>query len=902
MSGHEEANSSGTVHKSPVAFSGPLPEADGIRFAPTQRKTPDDVADLRAGRFGGFLSGMIDVGEWIGFLAWAVVPLVATWAVARWLGLPHISRRIAVVAYATAFCAAGLFPLSEAMKLGIDLSGGTILVYQVEQPPPAGFRMDKMVAAINRRINPSGVTDVTVRAVGSSRVEITLPHASALDVERYKRILTSVGSLEFRILANRRDDAALIDQAERTFPNPVVEGGRTLARWVPIAAAEQAGFSPGGEIALRADPKGRLLVLVVNDRYNVTGDFLSRAESTIDTMGRPAVGFHFNEEGARRFSQLTGENLPAPDGFERRLAIILDGQVYSAPAIRSRISSNGIITGNFTRQQVDDLVAVLNAGSLPATLIKTPVSEMSVGPTLGQDTIRSGLLAIAVSMAAVLLFMAAYYRVAGLIADSAVILNMLLVVGAMSWLRGTWTLAGLAGLALTVGMAVDTNVLVYERLREEQERSPRLSVAVDNAFRRAFRTIFDAHVTTLLAGAVLYVIGSEQVKGFALTLILGLAANLFTAVFVCRLIFDILEQKHWVRHFGMWALLSRPQYDLVGKRFVAVAGSSAVILAGLVAVGLRGKGLLDIDFTGGTAAAIRLDKTTSTATVRRMAEKILPDVTVEELQLHGEPPGRHFLLRTPLQNPDQVKSLITREFHGLLAPSPFDRLDNFGGEIIRSTQEAALVAILASIVVIAVYLWIRFQNVLFGVATVVALVHDVLVVLGLVAMSRWLAGSALGNLLGIEEFRINLPVIAAFLTLVGYSINDTIVVFDRIREVRGHLQKITWKLINDAVNQTLSRTILTSFTTWLVSLILYLVGGEAIHGMAFCLVMGVIVGTYSSVYIASPVLIWFGGQGGGRPGLSEPAPAQADAKPLGQAAGKGDQPGSQTTPRFPSAG
>jgi len=807
--------------------------------------------------------------EAVKLLALAAGPLVAAWLIAVLVRRRDFLWRIAIVTYTAAICLAGLFPLSQALHLGIDLSGGTILVYQVKQPPPAGFHMDKMIAALDRRINPAGVTDLAIRSLGNNRVEITLPHASAQDVEHYERVLTSVGSLEFHVLANRRDDAALIAKGEDTFPGPVLEGGSTLGRWVPVAPSAEAGFSLGGQIAMRSDAHGKEYVLVAEDPYHVTGDYLARAESTFDDTGRPAVGFHFDAEGAGRFAQLTGDNLPAPDGFERRLAIILDGEVYSAPAIRAQISSNGIITGRFTEREVNDLVAVLNAGSLPATLVKTPVSESSVGPTLGQDTIRSGLMAIAISTIAVLIFMAAYYHISGLIADLAVLLNVALVVGIMAWLHGTWTLAGLAGLALTVGMAVDTNVLIYERLREEQQHSSRLAQAIDNAFRNALRVIIDAHLTIILAGAVLYLMGSEQVKGFALTLMLGLAANLFTAVFVCRLMFDILERNHWVERFRMWAILSRPHFDFVGKRFVAVAASATLILAGLVAVVARGGGLLDIDFTGGTAAIIHLDKPLPIATVRRLADQVLPDAAVEEIRVRSGTPDTRFLIRTTQQNAEQVKTLLSRQF----GKPRFEQIDNFGGDIIQSTQQAALIAIIVSIVAIAAYLWIRFQNVLFGVATVVALVHDVLVVLGLVALSHWLAGNAAGNALGLESFKINLPIIAAFLTLVGYSINDTIVVFDRIREVRGHSRKITWELINSAVNQTLSRTILTSFTTWLVAMVLYVIGGAAIHGMAFCLVTGVIVGTYSSVYIASPVLIWFGSRdrGGAEPRSATPS-------------------------------
>ena len=814
--------------------------------------------------------------EVLKILAWLVVPFLAAGLAARLVRRPEFTRRFAIVAYVAAICLAGLLPPNQAINLGIDLSGGTILVYQVEQPPPPGFQIDKMIAALNRRVNPAGVADVTIRALGTDRVEITLPHASPQNVHRYEQVLTSAGRLEFHVLANLRDHPSLVAEGEKTFPKPVVEDGRTLGRWVSIAPSAEADFSPGGGIAVRRDQQGKMYVLVANDPYHVTGDYLQRADTTFDTSGRPAVGFHFKPEGAQLFSELTGQNLPDADGFERRLAIILDGEVYSAPAIRAEISSSGIITGDFTQRQVDDLVTVLNAGSLPATLIKTPVSESTIGPTLGQDTIRSGLWAIAISTVAVLIFMVAYYHVAGMVADLAVLLNLGIVVGCMAWLHGTWTLAGLAGLALTVGMAVDTNVLIYERLREEQQRNVGLYAAVGNAFRHAFRVIFDAHLTIILAGAILYFMGSEQVKGFALTLMLGLAANLFTAVFVCRLMFDILERNRWVERFRMWAILSQPKYDFVGKRVLAVIVSGAVILAGLAGVAVRGKGMLDIDFTGGTAAVIHLEKPMHIATVRELTDRILPDATVEEVQLHGATPDTRFLIRTTQQDAAHVKALLSRQFGQPI----FDQVNNFGGAIIESTQHAALIAVVVSIVAIAVYLWIRFGNMLFGVATVVALVHDVLVVLGLVALSHWLAGNAVGHALGLDSFEISLPVIGAFLTLVGYSVNDTIVVFDRIREVRGRSREITWDMINNAVNQTLSRTILTSFTTWLVAMVLYVVGGAAIHGMAFCLVTGVIVGTYSSVYIASPVLIWFGGRGQGRKAVSSP-PVSGASKDTG---------------------
>jgi len=491
------------------------------------------------------------------------------------------------------------------------------------------------------------------------------------------------------------------------------------------------------------------------------------------------------------------------------------------------------------------------------------------------------MIAIAVSAAVVLLFMALYYRVAGLVADVAVIVNVLIVVGTMSWLHATWTLSGLAGLALSVGMAVDANVLIFERLREEQQKGRPLRQAIHNAFDRALRPILDSNVTTLLAGAVLYWIGSEQVKGFALTLLIGLLANLFTAVFVCRLVFDVLEGNAWVKRFGMFRLFERTRFDFAGKRRIALVGSCLLIVLGITAVAIRGRDLLDIDFTGGTLAAVTLEEPTDPATVRELAAEVLPDVTVEEVQFTGEPPGRHFLVRTTLKDQEAVKSSLIGRFGDMLhttldqsgRTSVFERLDNFGSQVAEQARVAAGVALLMSMGAIVLYLWIRFQNGLFGLGAVVALAHDVLIVLGLVAASAWVAGTPPGAWLGIEPFKMNLPMVAALLTHVGYSVNDTIVVFDRIRETRGRRQPITWATINAAVNQTLSRTLLTGLTTWAVAVILYAFGGPAIHGFAFCLVVGVLVGTYSSVYVASPLLVW----------LSRPRPAE-EPSPSAEAA------------------
>lgn len=961
-----------------------------------------------------------------------VAPLLLGALVAQLVRMPQYLWRIALVMYVAILPAIGLYPPKEAMRLGIDLSGGTILVYQVKHTEP-NFSIDKMVTALNKRINPTGVVDVTIRGIGRDRVEIIIPRAAQQEVERCKRILTTVGSLEFRILANQRDHAALIAQAKATFPRPVMSGEKIQARWVPIDQRSVSDFGPHGGVAVQTNPAdGRMYALVYQDVYNVKGDDLSRTGVT-EERGQPAVSFHFNAAGASRFGNLTAKFAPEPDGsFERRLAVILNGEIYTAPNLHATITSDGVISGHFTQETAQDLVAVLNAGSLPGELVKTPASELTIGPTLGRDTIHSGLMAMAVATVVILVFMAVYYHLAGLIADIAVILNCLIVVGLMAWMHATWTLAGLAGLALTVGMAVDANVLIYERLREEQQRGRSLRATIEHAFDRALSPILDSNITTLLAGVVLYAVGSEQVKGFAVTLIIGLLANLFTAVFVCRLLFDIIERNGWVKRMSMLAIFGKPNFDFIGKRYICVGASVVAIVIGLSVLFFRGPGILDIDFTGGTLAAVRFQEPTDSAKVRALAEKVLPDVSIETLKLLDEKEeGHRFLIRTTLDNPAEVKAKIAEAFGAQLAritltpgpindipkelpaekpqgeaaaaemgnkayagglrteltmnspvslsflrnvldaalsdekvpdpsvrytltpvgeaaqPSPappkeaaqpekaeaksdapaegkaeasetpaekeythvlletnldraqldkiiagaarrvadlsmFERLENFGGQVANEMQTAAVGAVLLSMLIMVVYLWIRFQNLSYGLGAVVALIHDVSVVLGLLAISKYLAGTFLGHLLMIEDFKINLPVVAALLTLVGYSVNDTIVVFDRIREVKGKRKEVTWPLINESVNQTLSRTILTSLTVLMVAIILYVVGGSAIHGFSFCLVAGVIVGTYSSIYIASPFLVWVGARDPRRTG--RPAD-ESDAEVSGAAGG-----------------
>jgi SecD/SecF fusion protein len=967
-------------------------------------------------------------------------------------------------------------------------NGKTVFVYNIRQAQQS-VDMAKLIAAVSKRINPGGIKEVTIRQYGAEQLEVIVPEVEASEIDHIKKLISTSGVLEFRILANETDHRDVIKAAERSTGRDVYIAGRLVGRWVK--ADERLNVGRESQVMFRENDKGEREVLIVRDPFDVTGKYLRRAAPGFD-QGQLAVQFSFDSAGGEKFGQLTQKNLPdTATGFKRHLGIILDNLMLSAPTINSTIHENGIIQGSFTQPEVDFLVGVLNAGSLPATLNPQPISEQKCSAQLGSDTIYRGTLAIVLSTVAILLFMAVYYRFCGLVADIAVTLNMIVTVALMIVIHAAFTLPGLAGLVLTVGMAVDANVLIYERMREETERGASLRMAIRNGFSRAMATIIDSHVTTIMSGVVLYIVGTDQIRGFAVTLVIGLLLSLFTAVFVARVIFDIAERKRWLTQLKMMHLIGHTNIDFIRWRGPAIAASVIISVIGLIACWQRGQGLLDIDFTGGSSVQIQFaeGKERDIAQVRQALEPRvdeLPDIAVssvgeqnrefkidtsnhdikavqqllretfgDALQTYGMQYGEIAMidsaapasskpaddspaagpdLTPPAQSPpsnDESKApadtkpetndpapappasdeskpkeearppkssrherstaiqlasadpdtatlelalaqeaaepaateskpdapsaaeketpatekpaadeaaeekpaagapvtreslvggsrvrltfpqkisypplhdMVERELAelNLAADTPFElsnpkyqagsdvpyaewtleiKLDKaqaeklvqamqakmastpvfpssnqIGGKVAGDTQLIALYALLASMAIIVVYIWFRFENVIFGLAAVLALVHDVLVTVAFLAVSYYVA-PYLGFLM-VDPFKISLSVVAALLTIVGFSINDTIVVFDRIREVRGKSPDLTEDMINQSVNQTLSRTILTSGTVFIASVILYFIGGPGIHAFAYAMVVGVIAGTFSSIYIAAPVLLW----------------------------------------------
>lgn len=1055
------------------------------------------------------------------------------------------------------------------IKLGLDLRGGSELIYKVRVPAGEdrpGITQD-VIDVLKKRIDPRGIMEYRIQEQGFHRILIQVPGASHYEIEQLKNRIVRLGKLEFRLGAPR--DSVEYKEAAQGKSVPGY-----YKHWIRKASGE-AG-----------DPNGEWYL--VRNKVELSGESLSRVYPDRKNL-QPVVGFEFNTEGRAKFSQLTERNIGKP------LAIILDGILYSAPNIRERIPGRGIIEGNFTQDEVNNLLAIMRAGSLPADLDLE--MEMSVGPSLGRDSIKHGMMAGLIGGMFVVLFMAVYYLRAGLVANIALGMNILLVIGTLALLGATLTLPGIAGLVLIVGMAVDANVLILERIREEREKGKAFALAMKTGYNKAFTTIIDSNLTTLITALILYAVGTGPVKGFGITLIIGLLVNLFTAIFVTRVIFEVLG---W-QDFRMLQLFQRPHLQLLSHFKMTALASAVVIVVGLVVFEWTGTDKYDIDFTGGTLVHLQLAEPTpisgvrdalaqagygdaevqaiwGTATIaaaevtefgvrikglgdemvagklegdfrkalgdrfdgitfgatptsfslalkdpveeselrgwlakagytdediaslspigaptksfeitvpalrdvgtravtldwlsveipglavsdvslsfgetREMAPRIggpgtipvaqggleldldepvdpqlmelelwnrgfgdvvvvmrdertrrtrssrlevrgpissltllkegmektirLPAFTFQtdtSLRMELDVPQEEHSLKEPLaglgvtkvislnapsnafaveMNPlstskvqekisndilntfkdnlylEQVEVgfnvlsgeapaeggpaaagdegaesliLVTLNRHvakekiegilsgsgyaGILAETlepgksyssvkvrvksseteameaglsaafmvaePLKRVVSIGSTVAGEMKNRAFLALLSALGAIIIYIWIRFGEVKFGVAAVFALIHDVLLTLGAVAVAGCFPAI-------FGDMKINLAMIASFLTLIGYSLNDTIVVFDRIRENMAGKKTISESMVNDSINQTLNRTVITSITTFFVVSSLYFLGGAEIHGFAFVMMVGVVVGTYSSIFVASPVLVYW---------------------------------------------
>lgn len=585
------------------------------------------------------------------------------------------------------------------------------------------------------------------------------------------------------------------------------------------------------------------------------GEVISDARSDIDQKGNPEVIMAMNTDGAKVWRRMTAEASADKDN-KKSIAIVLDNYVYSAPTVQNEISGGvSNISGSFTVNETKDLANVLKAGKLPAPA--RIVEEAIVGPSLGQEAINAGLISSVVGLIVVLIFMAIYYNKAGLIADLALFANVFFIMGILASLGAVITLPGIAGIVLTIGMSVDANVLIYERIREELETGKSFRMAIADGFRNAYSSIIDANVVTLISGVILYTFGTGPILGFATTLIIGIVTSLFAAIFITRLIFEGQIAKDKVVSFTnkfTQGFFKNADFDFLARRKLFYTISTLIIVAGIVSLIFRGLSF-GVDFKGGRTYVVRFDKEVSVGDIR----------TSLTSEFGGAPEVKTFGSSNQVKittsyliekgGDEAEKQVETKLMNGLSKigdnSGKILSQQKVGPTIADDIKTSAVWAILLSLAAVFFYILIRFKRWQFGMGAMVALLHDVLILLSLFSIFN-----------GILPFSLDIDqqFIAAVLTVMGYSMNDTVVVFDRVREYMNlHHTKNEGlaPVINNALNSTLSRTMVTGLTTMFVLIILFIFGGEILRGFSFAMLIGVIFGTYSSLFVATPIVVDF---------------------------------------------
>ena len=712
----------------------------------------------------------------------------------------NLQWRVLIALGVVVFALLGMLPLKKKINLGLDLQGGMHLVLKVDTSKiPEEAREDapnRALEIIRNRIDQFGVREPLIQRQGKNAIVVQLPGIT--DRERAIELIGRTAQLEFRLV---EDDSGLNQRAK-------------------------AGDIPEG-YSLKKVGKEALLL---HDEVALTGDTLVNAEVKFDQsrFNEPYIALEFNSKGAAIFSEVTGQSVG------KRLAIVLDGNVHSAPRINEKIpSGRASISGRFTIDEASDTAIILRAGALPAPIYIE--EERTVGSLLGKDSIESGIRAFSIGVVLILGFMLIYYFFSGVVATVAMLLNFIIVMGALGWLHTTLTLPGIAGIILVIGMAVDANVLIYERIREELSTGKHIRSAIAAGYNKAFTAILDSNITTLIAAALLFKFGTGPIRGFGVTLSIGILASMFTAIFVTRIIFDIVTSNKKFERLPMLQFFKRSKIDFIGKRQIAFVLSAIVIIGGMSIFFQRGEKAYGIDFTGGQMQEYSFSEPIEIEDVRKSLLDIgITDVTIQSLGNKNQ-----ILIKTSDDTASNIITKFRESFSG--NPSEILRVEKVGPSIGRHLRKSASLAVLWSLIGILLYVAFRFKKVGFAVAGVAALFHDVFVTMGFLALT------------GRE---LNLTIVAALLTIAGYSINDTIVIYDRIRENMKLYRKATMKeIINMSVNQTLSRTVLTTLTTLLAVCSIFFFGGEVLKDFSFALLIGIVSGIYSTIYIASPLLI-----------------------------------------------
>ncbi len=787
-----------------------------------------------------------------------------------------------ILVVATAWSVALVTPPKEKVKLGLDLQGGTSYTLEIDDSQglegSIADARDRALEVIRNRVDSMGVAEPNIYPDGEKRIVVQIPGMKAEDRERASANIRKAAFLEFRMVHPKNDELIQNLFQDRKVPagyEIVSLPGKSQDFWVrkgaPPTEAERAMLrrfeeKSGYDLLLEREVienKEYFRPYYVSRKAELTGDSLKTAGVDYQQFGQKVVQLSFDAKGRRIFAKVTADHAPGgaknPNPNDRHyLGIVLDGTLYSAPFIRTSIpGGEAIIEGNFSLEEARDLALVLRAGALPAPL--RVLEERSVDPTLGVDSIESGWRAAWIGFAAVAVFMVIYYHFAGLVAVLALVLNLVLLPLGMIVTAGFFgliggagmggsgvslpvlTLPGIAGIVLTVGMAVDANVLIFERIREEMRQGKRFGASLVAGYEKAFSTIFDSNLTTLLTAVILFWQGSGPVKGFAITLTAGILASMYTAVVGTRMVFEFLEHRNLLHNLKMTQWVKETKVDFMRLRGVAAVLSIAVLAAGLFVGVRRGAQNFGVDFTGGQQLSMDFEQKADVDALRAAFTGAgIRDAGIQ-YQRSGAGEDQNEVLAVKVATPEEgatVQQVLGEQF----AANGFKLIqeDTVGPQVGKELQKSGLLAIGLSMVGMIIYITIRFEF-SFAIGAVVGLIHNVLITL------------AVFFLFGRQ---LSMTSIAALLTVVGYSVNDTIVVFDRIRETRKlRAGRLDAAVVNESVNATLSRTLLTSLTTLLSVATLMIFGGGAIFDFALAIFVGVVSGTYASVFIASPIML-----------------------------------------------
>jgi SecD/SecF fusion protein len=787
-------------------------------------------------------------------------------------------------------------PVKEKVKLGLDLRGGTSYVLEVDvselDDDAKRDAQPRALEVLRNRVDSMGVAEpIIYPEPGNNRIIVQIPGLRAEDRERAIKNLQSAAYLEFRMVHPKNDELAeelfeknlappgyrIVSIDEQTFNGQwraVKYMKREKREGEPDLSPEESRRrlrtfqAPAGYdfMLMKEERQGQEVFrpYFVSRRAELKGEALKNAGVDYQQFGQPIVTLRFDAKGAKRFAAVTsdyapgGAKNPSLDG-RRYLAVVLDDTLYSAPFIKTAIhGGSAIIEGSFSLKEAQDLAIVLRAGALPAPV--TVVEERTVDPTLGRDSIESGKRAAIYGLIVVVLFMVGYYFLCGVVANMALLLNLILlplgmmaVSGAFSLMDAgglgsaislpTLTLPGIAGIVLVLGMAVDANVLIFERMREEQLQGKRFAAVVSSGYEKAWSAIFDANITTVLAAAIMFWLGSGPVRGYAVTLTAGILCSMYTAIVVTRMVFNLLIKHSKIERLKMLTLFRETKIDFVGRRYIAIGLSAVVIIGSMVMFAQRGMANFNVDFTGGATVSFEFKNRVTVEDIRSAIEGAgvkSPTIQYQRVAgIEGEDQIREYLeIKSSFEDGDKVVDSITAAWPDYKVL----KKDSVGPQIGRELQKKGITAMLVALIGMILYISWRFEFG-FSVGAVVALFHDALITIGIFCL--------MGRQLSMTS-------IAALLTIIGYSVNDTIVVFDRIREdLKLYRGKSFREIANLGINQTLSRTVLTTVTTLFTVVALLLFGGGAIYDFALALFIGMVAGTYSTIFIATPVaMIW----------------------------------------------